>query len=559
MMRVAIVIFVVACVPAFPLAADQQVDADLIIVGRVYTLETETPRAQAVAMYHGRILYVGDVSGAKRLRGVSTRWIESEGAVIVPGLTDAHGHLANLGRYLANLKLVGTKSKEEVVALVKETQGGTPPGRWIRGRGWDQNDWDVEEFPTWRDLDDTDANPVYLRRIGGHAAWVNRAALVLAGITRETPDPRGGRIVRDDDGEATGILIDAATLLVSEKIPEPDDDELDAWMRSAIAHCNATGLTGVHDAGISGEHLASLERIARARGLSLRVYCMLESSFEELIDEHIARGPGVYAGGLVTTGAIKMYADGAMGSRGAALLEPYDDDPHNTGLVRTTYEDMVALSVRALRAGFQMCAHAIGDRANRMVLDAYEEALRAYPVEDHRFRIEHCQLIAPEDMERFARLGVIASMQPTHATSDMYWAEARVGAERLTGAYAWRTLLDQGARVALGSDFPVESVNPLWGMYAAVTRQDHDGWPVGGWYPVQRMTPLEALLGFTVDAAWARFAEEESGTIAVGKFADITVFDRDPLRSPPGELLDVRTLFTVVDGMVVYEGEPRDE
>lgn len=540
---------------AFSVAADQQVDADLIVVGRVHTMEPEMPQAQAVVIYAGRILHVGSVSDAKRFRGVSTRWIERDGAVVLPGLTDAHGHLANLGRYLANLKLVGTSSKEEIVALVRQTQERTPPARWIRGRGWDQNDWEVEEFPSWHDLDGTDANPIYLRRVGGHASWVNLRALEIAGITPDTPDPPGGRIVRDGEGEATGILIDRADLLISKEIPEPDDGELDGWMRSAIVHCNSVGLAGVHDAGITASHLASLERLWRSGGLSLRVYCMLESTEDELIDEHIERGPSVHADGLVTIGAVKMYADGAMGSRGAALIDPYDDDPHNTGLVRTTYDDMVALSARALRAGFQMCAHAIGDRGNRMVLDAYEDALRVHPVEDHRFRIEHCQLVAPEDIERFTRLGVIASMQPTHATSDMYWAGERVGAERLSGAYAWRTLLEHGTHIALGSDFPVESANPFWGVYAAVTRQDHDGWPEGGWYPVERLTAAEALRGFTVDAAWARFAEEESGTIAVGKLADITVIDGDPLRMPPGDLLGVKTLYTVVGGIVVYESD----
>ncbi len=276
------------------------------------------------------------------------------------------------------------------------------------------------------------------------------------------------------------------------------------------------------------------------------------------MDEHMQSGPGVRAGGFVTVGAVKLYADGAMGSRGAALIEPYDDDPGNTGLVRTTQEDMVALCARALQSGFQVCAHAIGDRGNRMVLDAYEEALQKHPKADHRFRIEHCQLVTQTDLERFRPLGVIPSMQPTHATSDMYWAEERVGPERLSGAYAWRTLLDLGNRIAFGSDFPVESADPLWGIYAAVTRQDHKGWPEGGWYPVQRVSVVEALRGYTIDAAWARFAESQMGTITVGKVADLTVLDDDLSRVGPREMLKVDVLLTIVGGRVVYASEEVD-
>jgi len=529
------------------------VDADLVVAGGpVHTMDASAPRAQAVAVRDGKIIYVGDEEGAKRFVGASTRWIDAAGGAILPGLVDAHGHLGNLGESLMILKLVGTRSRAEVVAMVRKAQENAQRDEWIRGRGWDQNDWDAQVFPSADDLAGMNANPLYLKRVDGHAVWVNRRALEIAGITADTPDPPGGRIIRDTQGNPTGVLIDQAKDLVSVHIPSPTDRQLDERIRVAIRQCNSVGLTGVHEAGTSARMLASMRRIAREGGLTLRVYTMLDSDSTDLMDAALDAGPVVQAGGYLTIRAFKVYADGALGSRGAALLAPYDDEPDNSGLMITEEDAMRAFAERAVASGFQMCVHAIGDRGNRVALDVYEAVTREHPG-DHRFRIEHAQIVSVEDLARFAEIGVIPAMQPTHCTSDMYWVETRVGSERATGAYAWRTLLDDGNVLAFGSDFPVEHTDPLWGIYAAVTRQDHEGWPDGGWYPAQRITVEEAVRAFTYGAAYAAFEENERGTITVGKAADLTVLDRDIFGVDPPEILNTRAAYTIVGGAVVYE------
>jgi len=489
-------------------------------------------------------------------RGASTRVINAVGGLVLPGLVDAHGHLVNLGRMLATLNLGGTRSKDEVVWMVAVAQQRAAGRRWIRGRGWDQNDWPVKAFPTWRDLEGTGDNPVYLKRIGGHAVWVNRTAMDLCHITRHTADPPGGRIVRDARGEPTGIFIDRATELIAAHIPAPSDDQLDAWLGAAIAHCNCFGLVGVHDAGTSAREIHSLERLARAHPLPLHIYAMLDSDDSTLVNTWFARVPGTVAGGRVSVHAVKVYADGALGSRGAALLQPYTDDPRNSGLLVNSPAYIDRLARRAYAAGFQCCTHAIGDRANRIVLDAYEHALD-HRGTDRRFRIEHCQVLTRNDLPRFARLGVIASMQPTHATSDMYWAADRVGKARLAGAYAWRSLLDSGARLAFGSDFPVESVDPVRGIYAAVTREDERGWPPGGWRSAQKLTLREAIDAFTRGAAYASFSEQQTGMLRAGMRADITVLDRNLFAIPAHEILKAHAVATIVAGDVVWRMMPR--
>lgn len=536
-----------------------QNSADLIITGgNIYTLTDEYPTAEAVVVAGDRIVYVGDAAGAGMYRVAGTRWVDLEGKTMIPGLVDAHAHIKNLGRYLANVQLVGTRSVEEIRTMVDAALKDKPAGRWLRGRGWDQNDWEKKEFPTWRDLDGTEAFPVYLRRVDGHAAWVNKTALDICGITRDTPDPPGGRIHRDEKGEPTGILIDNAEELVSDRIPPPDSVELDGWIHAAIIECNRLGLTGIHDAGTNPEELDAFKRLYRRGIFTFRIYSMLDSDEEAFLDEELPKGPREYAGGRVVVRSIKVYSDGALGSRGAALFAPYSDDPDNDGLLVSTAEKMERLSLRALECGFQVCTHAIGDRGVAVVLDAYEKALKTRDVTDHRFRVEHSQIVALDDIPRYQKLGVIPSMQPTHATSDMYWAEDRVGSERIKGAYAWRSFLDDGNRLPLGSDFPVESPNPLWGIYAAVTRQDNKGWPQGGWYPEQRMSVLEAVKGFTIEAAYAGFAEDELGTIETGKLADFTVLDKDIFVIPHSEILRTTVTHTIVGGEIVYESKSSD-
>jgi predicted amidohydrolase YtcJ len=539
------------------MSACSQHSADVFIYGgTIYTLSDETPQAEAVVVTGEEISFAGSRADAERYVGPDTRRIDLGGQVMIPGLVDAHAHLRSLGRYLARLKLERAQSPAGVREMVLATQRSTPPGRWIQGRGWDQNDWAVKRFPTWRDLEGTEANPVYLRRVDGHAAWVNKTALDMCGISSATPDPDGGRIVRDETGAPTGVLVDNAMDLVTDVIPDPTPEQIDDWMRAAVRHCNALGLVGMHDAGIDAEDLASLQRLHEGGELSLTVYCMLSTEDDDLewTERQLALGPRELADSRVAVRAIKLYADGALGSRGAAMLAPYSDAPDQTGLMVDPPAKLERLTRLAAQNGFQVCTHAIGDRGNRVILDVYEKVLaETNPESNPRFRIEHAQIVSLEDIPRFQQLGVIPSMQPTHCTSDMYWAQDRVGEERIAGAYAWRRLLQDGNIIPCGSDFPVENADPLAGIYAAVTRQDANGWPEGGWQPQQRMTMEEAVRGFTAWAAYAAFDESQSGSIVPGKRADFTVLDRDPLQIAPAEILNTRVSMTIVRGAVVYE------
>ena len=527
--------------------------ADLIIVGgTIYTLDPDSPRVEAVAVAGQKIVCAGTRGEVERYRGSSTRTLDVTGMTVLPGLVDAHGHLAGLGNSLALLDLSGTASSEDVRRLVLERIAAAKPDEWILGRGWDQNDWEVEEFPSVGDLEGTDSHPVVLRRVDGHAVWVNKRALELCGITKGTPDPAGGKIVRDEGGEPTGILVDNAADLVRAKIPLTSFDERIKRLKRAVAECQRYGLTGVHDAGVGEKDLEAIRYLDERGELGFRVYVMLDADEPAFAEAQIRRGPVIDGESYIVVRALKLYADGALGSRGAALVEPYSDDPGNKGLLVHTREDLLRWTRLALENGFQVCTHAIGDAANHMMLGVYEEALRKTPVADSRLRIEHAQILAPEDIARFGRCGVIAAMQPTHATSDMYWAADRVGPERIKGAYAWRKLIDTDCLIACGSDFPVESPDPLAGLYAAVTRRDRKGYPEGGWQPEESMTIEEAIRGFTTNAAFASFSEHMKGTIQPIMLADLTVLDRDPFVIPAQELLTTRVMYTVVGGQVVY-------
>jgi predicted amidohydrolase YtcJ len=546
----------VAASPGF--AADRF--AELIVSGgTVYTLDPARPIVEAVAAAGGRVVYAGDRNGVDAYRGPATLVIDAAGRTVVPGLVDAHAHLSGLGTRLSVLDLVGTKTPSEIRGLVVEREKSASRGEWIQGRGWDQNDWPEREFPTWKDLEGTESHPVYLRRVDGHAAWLNRKALELCGIGAETPDPEGGRIVRDAGGNPTGVLVDNAIELVTKMIPEPSFDEKIRRMKLALAECLRFGLTGVHDAGVGEKDLAVLRELERRGELGIRVYAMLDADEPEFLRAQLERGPVVDSEHRLDVRAIKLYADGALGSRGAALLDPYSDEPSNRGLLVTSREELLDWTTAALRGGFQVCTHAIGDAGNRTALDVYEEALAKTGAKNARLRIEHAQVLAPEDIPRFASLGVIASVQPTHATSDMPWAPDRLGPRRVEGAYAWRKLIDSGCRIACGSDFPVEAVNPLLGIHAAVTRQDREGRPEGGWYPDQRMTVEEALRGFTSDAAFASFMEDSKGIIQPGMLADLTILDVDPYSAAPREILSARVTGTVVGGVVQYEASATPE
>jgi predicted amidohydrolase YtcJ len=529
--------------------------ADLIISNaRIYTVDENRPIVEAIAVRGGRVMFAGSVRGAAAYRGAATRTIDLAGRTVIPGMVDAHAHLVGLGAALRTVDLVGTKSYDEVIARVAARAKEVPAGTWIIGRGWDQNDWSDTKFPTHEALSRAVPNhPVYLTRVDGHAALANAMAMEIARLGPTTADPSGGRIERGAGRAPTGVLVDRAMGLVNRSIPAASRDELRERVKAAIAESNRWGLTGIHDAGVGREAIDVYHELARTGQYNLRNYVMLAAD-SSLIREHFARGPQIaVADGRLWFRSIKVSIDGALGSRGAAMLEPYSDDPGNRGLILTPPEQLRQIATEALRRGFQVNVHAIGDRGNRVVLDIFQEALTAIPTADHRFRIEHAQILNPADIPRFAKLDVIPSMQSVHQTSDMYWAGARIGAAREVGAYAWRSLLQTGVVIPNGSDFPVEAVNPLLSFHSAVTRQDEKNWPDGGWHPEQKMTREEALKSMTIWPAYAAFEERSSGSLSVGKYADFVVLDQDIMTVAPEKILATRVLATYLGGKPVYE------
>jgi predicted amidohydrolase YtcJ len=529
--------------------------ADLIVThARIYTVDDNHPFVSALAVKDGRVQFVGSEREALLLRGPSTRVIDAGGHTVLPGMTDAHAHLFGLAQFLRNIDLTDTRSYEEIINRVAARVKETPSGRWVIGRGWDQNKWGDTRFPTHEALSRISPNnPVMLERIDGHAMLVNAAVMKLAGVTAATKDPAGGRIERGANGEPTGVFVDNAMSLIEKVIPPMSHDEMKSATLAAIAECNRLGLTALHDPGEPEDVLDMFEELAKANNFSVRVYAMI-SDDSAAIEHYFKRGPqsDLYDGHLWIR-AIKLYADGALGSRGAALLDPYTDDPKNSGLLKSTPAHLQDVATRALRNGFQVATHAIGDRGNRVALDAYEAALKAVPTTDHRFRIEHVQVLDHADIPRFAQLGVIPSMQAVHQTSDMYWAATRLGYARTFGAYAWRSLLNTGVIIPDGSDFPVERVSPLFSFHAAVSRQDDNNWPPGGWFPEQMMTREEALKGMTIWPAFAAFQEKELGSLTPGKRADFVILDRDIMTIPASEILGTTVLGTYIGGRAVFE------
>ena len=530
--------------------------ADLILIDAEVLTQTESPHPSpptAVAMAGGKILAVGSDDQILETKGPETRIIDLDGATVIPGLVDSHCHLYGLGKSLAQIDLMGTESPREILEIVKTGAAKFAADSWIEGRGWDQNDWAVQEYPHRALLDEIIPDrPVFLRRVDGHAAWANSEALRRANITRDTPDPEGGEIMRDEQGAPTGILVDNAVDLVFEIMPEVGPEETRRSIKLAIEHCVAHGLTGVHEAGVKWELAQVYRDMAAAGELDLRVYAMYEDN-PATLEKAFAEGPVFTREGMLTIRAIKLYADGALGSRGALLLEDYADRSGHKGLPVTPEEHMREIMDKGGRAGFQICTHAIGDGANRLVLDLCEEVLGNLELEDARWRVEHAQILDPEDIPRFGRLGVIAAMQPVHCTSDMDWADERLGEDRLAGCYAWRSLLDSGAHLCYGTDFPVEKVDPLAGLYSAITRTHPDGTPIGGWQPQESVDAATALELYTAGGAWAAFQEKESGRLAASYQADLTILDGNPVTCKPADLLKMEVLMTIVNGQVVYE------
>jgi predicted amidohydrolase YtcJ len=538
-----------------PVTAPAPPRADLIVTNaRIYTVDDSRPRAAAMAIRDGRVQFVGSDREVLALKGPATRTLDAGGNTVIPGMIDAHAHLLNLGQSLRTVSLVGTTSYDEVVQRVAARARTTPPGQWILGRGWDQNKWGDTRFPSHEALSRAvPNNPVVLTRIDGHAILVNAAALRAAGVTAAAKDPSGGRVERAANGEPTGVFIDNAKALVERFVPAPTRDDLKNATLAAIAESNRWGLVGLHDAGEPRNVIDIFEELAKAGQFNLRAYVMVGDD-SAAIAHYFARGPqsGLYDNRLWIR-SIKLYADGALGSRGAALLDPYADDPKNNGLLLSAPEHIRDVATRGLRAGFQINTHAIGDRGNRVVLDAYAAALAAVPAADHRFRIEHAQVISHDDIPRFAKLGVIPAMQGVHQTSDMYWAPTRLGYARTLGAYAWRALMNTGVVIPNGSDFPVEAVNPLLSFHSAVSRQDAADWPPGGWFPEQRFTRDEALKSMTIWPAYASFQEQFTGSLTPGKLADFVILDRDIMTVPDAEILGTNVVATYIGGRPVFE------
>ncbi|MCD9028188.1 amidohydrolase [Luteimonas sp. BDR2-5] len=550
-----------ACVLAAPAASAAQLQ--LLQAQRVHTMDPGRPQADALVWDGDGVLV--DVGDAATLRA---RWpqaavVDAGNAVVVPGLIDAHAHLMGLGFALMRVDLAGARSKQEIVERLRAYAADLAPDAWLLGGGWDQNLWPEAAFPTAADLDAAfPGRPVWLYRVDGHAGWANSAALRAAEAAGASlhgdAQPQGGRIVRDAAGAPSGVFVDEAMRLVDRAVPAPTpDDDRQAFAR-ALDAAVGNGLTGVHDMGVSRDELALYREFADAGRLPLRVTAYADGD-DAALQDLCTDGLYSHAGGRLRMRGVKLYIDGALGSRGAAMLEDYADEHGNTGLLVTEPAAFRAAVEKAARCGVQVATHAIGDHGNRLVLDTYADVLAGIDGNDDaggetlRWRVEHAQIVASEDIPRFAGLGVIASMQPTHATSDMPWAGARVGEARLAGAYAWRRFLGSGARMALGSDFPVEAVDPRLGLYAAVTRQDRDGQPPGGWLADQKLTVDEALRGFTADAAYAGFAEGEVGRLAPGLRADFVLLADDPLTVPVAQLDGLRLLSTWVDGQRVYE------
>ena len=532
--------------------------ADLVLKNAVvHTVDAKRPRAEAVAIRGNRIVAVGSSGEVQAFVGPKTRVLDLRGRTVVPGFDDSHAHLLGIGFARLDVDLVGTRSYAEVVQRVAQAVEGRRPGEWIRGRGWHEGKWDapapgsVRGFPTHEALTAVSPeNPVVLDRADGHAVLANAKAMALAGISAATPPPAGGEIIRTASGEATGVFVDRAEGLVAP--PERTIEEVRRALALAMDECLAKGVTSLTDAGAPVEVIGLYREAAAGGKLRTRLYVMAAGlpTMKALGRPEVGLG-----GGMLAVRAVKLYADGALGSRGAALLEPYTDDTGNSGLLVTPPEGILEAARFALAHGFQVGTHAIGDRANRVVLDAYETAFREKPAaKDPRFRVEHAQILDASDIARFGKLGVLAAMQGIHCPSDRPWAPKRLGEARVAeGAYAWRKLLDTGARILNGTDAPVEDVSPIQNFHATVTRQDGDGRPPGGFDPDQKLTRAEALRTMTLDAAYGSFAETEKGSIEVGKLADLVVLSQDLLAVPDDALMETEVVVTIVDGRVLYE------
>ena len=533
---------------AFGLAAVAVADTTLIsnINGYTFNSNQELVQFSALQFTDDRVDHI--LTEAETLPKEGIRVIDGNGQTLLPGLIDAHGHILSYGRLLLQVDLGGSLSETEAAQRVADFYSKNEELEWIQGRGWNQVLWESNEFPGADSLDLVVSDkPVWLRRIDGHAGWANTKAMELAGVTRESEDPNGGQIIRDENGYPTGVFIDTAMNYIASQIPTSTTEELKNALSMAMNRLASYGLTAVHDAGVSSQTIAAYKQLAEEGPLPIRVNVMLAAS-DPLFLDRLEEGYFRSDDDTLTINSVKIVGDGALGSRGAALIEDYSDDSDNRGLLRYNDERLEYLMRVAMNGGFQVNTHAIGDNANMKVLDNYERLISETDSRNLRHRIEHAQILRYEDILRFAKLGVIPSMQATHATSDKNMAQDRIGEVRIQGAYAWRKLMQADTLIANGSDFPVESPDPFWGLHASVTRQDQSNEPPGGWLPDERMSLEEAFASFTVNAAFAGHQENLLGTLEAGKKADFIIIDRDIFKIPENELWQTQALETWVNG-----------
>jgi predicted amidohydrolase YtcJ len=558
-------------------AAPPPEPADLLVVnGRVYTFTWDDPApdgtpavkaprsaagwrpdAEAVAIRGERIVFVGTTREAQAHRGEKTRVLDVLGATVLPGLVDSHTHVAGLGEAASQVDLTAVRTEEEAVALVAARARSVPKGEWILGRGWDEGAW-ANRYPGLKRLSEkVPDHPVYLASLHGFAGWGNRLAFERAGIDRNTLSPEGGEILKDEDGHPSGILLNRAVPLLASAVPPPSKERIKSYVLAGLDRMAKDGYVAIHEAGLERGLLEAFQELEAEGLLPVRVYAMVSARDEALSREWLARGPDKDMGRRLVTRSVKAYYDGALGSRGARLLDDYSDRPGHRGVSGNQYGFDQKLVADLMKADFQVAIHAIGDAGNRETLDFIEWVLREKPgARGLRHRIEHAQVVHPDDMPRFARLGVIASMEPPHCVEDKTWAEERLGPVRVKGAYAWRTLRKAGARLALNSDLTGSDHDVFYGLHAAITRRDKSREPRDGWYPDQRLTPEEAVRGYTTWNAYAASWDKETGVLAAGRWADITVMDVDPLvvgTADPGKLLGGKIVATIVGGKVAYD------
>ena len=556
-------LLVIGCGPKNP-------EADLVISGgTIYTGDEANDKVEAVAVKGEKILFAGSLAEAEKFAGSKTLRIDLKGKTMTPGFIEGHGHLTGLGFSELTLNLENIKSYAEMVEKVKEAVAKVQPGEWIIGRGWHQDKWDskpdkvVKGFQTHELLSAVSPNnPVFLTHASGHAGFANAKAMQIAGVNQLSKEQskqtssEGGEIIRDAMGNPTGIFVENAQSLIEKYIPVTDKEKLMKAIELAQAACLRNGITGFHDAGVGREELELMKQLKKENKLNVRLYEMISGADRSLVVEYLKRGPEIDTTNWLTVRAVKLYSDGALGSRGAWLLEPYSDRKETSGMPLMPMDTILKASRLGLQTGFQICVHAIGDRANREILDRYEIAFKENPekAKDARFRIEHSQHISPQDIPRFAQLGVIPAMQAIHLSSDRPWAIDRLGEKRIKeSAYMWQSLLKSGAHIVNGTDVPVEPINPIASFFASVTRQTLKGVPPGGYEPDEKMTRAQALKSYTLDAAYGAFQEKVKGSIEKGKLADFTVFSKDLMTVPDDQLLSTEVVMTIVGGKVEFE------